>query len=134
MVEEVVTPMQSLADPTLLLGSDVSTDYVFNISSSILSEQGGILLTSSTAPRSPRRVFFDWNDLVEPRLPSSAPFQIRVDVNSIFFYQCIIDEGSSESILSSLAWLALGSPDLVSSSHEFLYFDRCTSEYLVILP
>jgi hypothetical protein len=29
--------MQSLADPTLLLGSDVSTDYVFRISSSVLS-------------------------------------------------------------------------------------------------
>jgi hypothetical protein len=58
-------PMQSSADPTLLLGSDVSTDYVFSISSSVLSEQGGIPLTSSTPPPSPRMVSFDWNDLVE---------------------------------------------------------------------
>jgi hypothetical protein len=66
--------MQYLVDPTLLLGSDVSTDYVFSISSSVLSEQGGIPLTSSTPPPSPRMVSFDWNDLVEPHLPSSTPF------------------------------------------------------------
>jgi hypothetical protein len=35
--------MQYLADPTLLMGSDVSTNYVFSISSSVLSEQGDIL-------------------------------------------------------------------------------------------
>jgi hypothetical protein len=74
LVEKVVMLMQSLDDPTLLLGSDVSTDYVFSISGSILSEQGGIPLIPSTPPPSPRMVSFDWNDLVEPCLPSSAPF------------------------------------------------------------
>jgi hypothetical protein len=83
---KVVTPMQSSADPTLLLDSDVSTDYVFSISSSVLSEQGRILLIPSTPPPSPRMVSFDWNDLVEPRLPYSAPFQIRVEVNSTNIY------------------------------------------------
>jgi hypothetical protein len=78
---KLVTPMQYLDDPTLLMGSDVSTDYVFSISSSVLSEQGGIPVTSSTPPPSPRMVSFDWNNLVEPHLPSSAPFQIRVEVN-----------------------------------------------------
>jgi hypothetical protein len=33
---KVVMPMQYLVDPTLLFGSDVSTDYVFNISISVL--------------------------------------------------------------------------------------------------
>jgi hypothetical protein len=47
---KVVTLMQSSTDPTLLLGSDVSIDYVFSISSYVLSEQGGIPLTSSTPP------------------------------------------------------------------------------------
>jgi hypothetical protein len=131
---KVVMPMQSSADPTLLLESDVSTDYVFSISSSVLSEQGGIPLTSSTPPPSPRMVSFDWNDLVEPRLPSSAPFQIRVEVNSTNIYRCIVDEGASTSILSSSVWQALGSPKLVSASHELLDFDRCPSEYLGILP
>jgi hypothetical protein len=131
---KVVMPMQYLADPTLLMGSDVSTDYVFSISSSVLSEQGGIPLTSSTPPPSPRMVSFDWNDLVEPHLPSSAPFQIRVEVNSKNIYRCIVDEGASASILSSSAWKDLGSPELVSASHELLDFDRCPSEYLGILP
>jgi hypothetical protein len=74
---KVVTPMQYLDEPTLMMGSDVSIDYVFSISSSVLSKQGGISLTSSTPPPSPRMVSFDWNDLVEPCLPSYAPFQIR---------------------------------------------------------
>ena len=79
-------------------------------------------------------VFFDWNDLVEPRLPSAAPFQIRVEVNSTNIYRCIVDEGASTSILSSSVWKVLGSPELVSSSHELLAFDRCPSEYLGVLP
>jgi hypothetical protein len=39
----------------------------------------------ATPPPSPRMVSFDWNDLAEPCLPSSAPLQIRVEVNSKFF-------------------------------------------------
>jgi hypothetical protein len=127
---KVVMSLQSLADPTLLLESDVSTDYVFSISSSVLSEQGGILLIPSTPPPSPKMVSFDWNDLVEPHLPSSAPFQIRVEVNSINIYRCIVDEGASASILSSSVWKFLGSPKILSASHELLDFDRCPSEYL----
>jgi hypothetical protein len=79
-------------------------------------------------------VFFDWNDLVEPHLPSTTPFQIRVEFNSTNIYRCIVDEGASESILSSSVWKFLGSPKLVSSSHELLAFDRCPSEYLGFLP
>jgi hypothetical protein len=67
---KLVTQMQSSADPTLLLGSDVSIDYVFSISYLVLSEQEEISLTSSTPPPSPRMVSFDWNELVEPCLPS----------------------------------------------------------------
>jgi hypothetical protein len=65
-------------------------------------------------------VSFDWNDLVEPHLPSSAPFQIMVGVNKIRIHRCIVDEGSSASILSSLAWQALGSPKLVSATSDLL--------------
>jgi hypothetical protein len=131
---KVVTLMQSLADPTLLFGSDVSTDYVFSISSSVLSEQGGILLVSSTHPPSLGMVSFYWNDLVEPCLPSSAPFQIRVEVNSKNIYRCIVDEGASASILSSSIWKVLGSLELVSGSHELLDFDKRPRKYLGILP
>jgi hypothetical protein len=79
-------------------------------------------------------VYFDWNDLVEPRLSSSTPFQIRVEFNSKNIYQCIVDERASTSTLSSSSWQALGSLELVSTLHEFLAFDICPSEYLVILP
>ena len=130
----MVTPMQSSADPTLLMRTDVSTDYVFNISSSILSEQEGIPLTLSTLPPSPRMVSFDWNKIFELHLPSSAPFQIRVEFNSKNIYRCIVDEGDSASILSSWDWKPLGSPELVTTLHELLDFDRRPSEYLGILP
>jgi hypothetical protein len=116
------------------LGSEVSTNYVSSISSLVLSEQGGILIIPSTPPPSPKMVSFDWNDLVEPHLPSAAPFQIRVEVNSTNMYRCIVDEGSSASILSSSVWKVLGSLELVSSSHELLAFDRHASEYLGVLP
>jgi hypothetical protein len=56
---KVVTLMQSSVDPTLLLGSDLSFDYVFRISSSTPFEQGGIPLSSSMLPPSPRIVSFD---------------------------------------------------------------------------
>jgi hypothetical protein len=45
-----------------------------------------------------------------------------------------VDEGASASILSSLVWKVLGSPELVSASHELLEFDRRPSEYLGVLP
>jgi hypothetical protein len=134
LVSKLVMLMQSSDDPTLLLGSDISTDYVFSISGLVFSEQGGIPLIPITPPPSPRMVSFDWNDLVEPRLPSSAPFQIRFEVNSTNIYRCIVDEGASASILSSSVWKVLGSPKLVSASHELLAFDRCPSEYLGVLP
>jgi hypothetical protein len=74
--KEVTLSMQYSTNPTLLLGGDASFDHVLSISSSVPSEQGGIPLSLSTLPPSPRMVSFDWNDLVEPHLPSSAPFQI----------------------------------------------------------
>jgi hypothetical protein len=139
MVEEVVMPMKYLSDPTLLLesensmevtlsmqysfnptlllGDDADFDHVLSISSSIPSEQGSIPLSLSTLPPSPRMVSFDWNDLVEPCLPSYAPFQI------MGIRQYIVDEGSSASIFSSSAWQVLGSPKLVIATNELLDFD-----------
>jgi hypothetical protein len=97
--------MQSLVDPTLLSGSDMSSNYVLIIASSIPSKQGVIPLTSSTLPLSPRMVSFDQNDLVEPRLPSFSPFQIMIMLKYYLkgIHQFISDEGSSASILSSPA-------------------------------
>jgi hypothetical protein len=107
---------------------------VFSISSLVPSKQGGIPLSSSMLPPSTRMVSFDWNDLVEPLLPSFKPFLIVVRVNSIGIFQTIVDEGSFASILSSSAWKALDYPKLVSSTNELLDFDRIPSDCLGILP
>jgi hypothetical protein len=74
--KEVTSPMKYSANPTLLFMSDAPFDHVLRISSYVPSKQGGIPLSPSTLPPSPRMVSFDWNDIVEPRLPSSTPFQI----------------------------------------------------------
>ena len=47
---------------------------------------------------------FDWDSLVDLHLPSNAPFQIKVKVESYTIARCIVDEGASVSILSARAW------------------------------
>jgi hypothetical protein len=79
-------------------------------------------------------VSFDWNDLVEPHLPSSTPFQIMVGINKLGIHQSIVDKGSSASILSSSAWKDLGSPKLVLATSELLSFNRIPSKCLGVLP
>jgi hypothetical protein len=62
-------------------------------------------------------VSFDWNDLVEPQIPFSTPFQIR----GILRY--IVDKVTSASILSSSTWKALGFPKMVSTIYEWMNFN-----------
>ena len=45
-----------------------------------------------------------------------------------------VDEGSSVSILSSTAWKALGSPQLVPVTQNLKAFNKTISEPLGILP
>ena len=45
-----------------------------------------------------------------------------------------VDEGASVSILSSTAWQALGSPQLVPVTQNLSAFSRTISEPLGILP
>jgi len=46
----------------------------------------------------------------------------------------VIDKGASVSILSSTAWQALGSPQLVPVTQNLLDFNKRTSQLLGILP
>jgi hypothetical protein len=101
--KEVTLPMKSSVNPTLLLGGDASFDHVFSISSLVPSEQGIIPLSLSTLPPSPRTISFDWNDFIEPQIPS-----LQV---------------SSAIILSSV-WNFLGSPKIVSTTSVFPDPDR----------
>ena len=54
-------------------------------------------------PPSSQVASFDWYILVEPRLPSNAPFEIKVKVEPYMIAHCIVDEGASVSIFSARA-------------------------------
>ena len=101
---EAVESIPSLINPTLLLESEVSASHIFFTISSELIEQGGIEFASNQPPPSSWIVSFDWDSLVEPHLPSNAPFQIKVKFGQYMIDHCIVDEGSSVSIFSTRAW------------------------------
>ena len=88
----------------------------------------------SVPPPSNLVVSFDWNQLGRPRLPASIPFRIIVQIYRMVMAGTIIDEGESVSILSSIAWKALGSPSLLPEMRNLTGFDKGTSRPLGILP
>ena len=96
---EAVESIPLLINPTLPLESEVSTSHILFTTSSKLTEQGDTELTSDQPPPSSWIASFDWDSLDEPRLPSNAPFQIKVKVESYTIARCIVDEGASVSIL-----------------------------------
>jgi hypothetical protein len=85
-------------------------------------------------PPSNEAIRFDWDVLTGPRLPSYIPFQITVQVCGRDVTKMLIDEGSSVSILSSIAWQALGCPPLAPVTQNLLAFNRRTSQPLGTLP
>jgi hypothetical protein len=85
-------------------------------------------------PPSNEAILFDWGVLTGPRLPSHIPFKITVQVCGRDVPQMLIDEGASISILSSIAWQALGCPQLVPVTQNLLAFNRRTSQPLGTLP
>ena len=98
-----------------------------------LLNKGALNLFRIQPPPSSQIDSFDWDSLVEPRLPFDAPFQIKVNVEPYTIAHCIVDEGASISILSAHAWQGMGSPNLVSSASQLLDFYRRTSTALGIL-
>jgi hypothetical protein len=103
----LVDPIQSLVDPTLLLESKLDTAHVFLVNTDS-TMPGGIPPPPVEPPPSNEAILFDWGALTGPRLPSHIPFQITVQVHGRDVPQMLIDEGASISILSSVAWYALG--------------------------
>jgi hypothetical protein len=85
-------------------------------------------------PPSNEAILFNWGVLTGPRLPSHIPFQITVQVCGRDVPQTLIDEGASISILSSIAWQALGCPQLAPVTQNLLAFNRRTSQPLGTLP
>jgi hypothetical protein len=104
-------PTQSSVDPTLLLERKPDTAHVFLINTDS-TVSGGIPPSPMKPPPSNEAILFDWGALTRPRLPSHIPFQITVQVCGRDVPQTLIDEGASISILSSVAWYALGCSQL----------------------
>jgi hypothetical protein len=129
----LVDPIQSSVDPTLLIESKPDTAHVFliNTESTVL---GGIPPSPVKPPPSTEAILFDWGALTEPRLPSHIPFHITVQVRGPDVPQTLIDEGASISILSSVAWYALGYLQLALVTQNMLAFNRRNSQPLGILP
>ena len=71
---EAVESILVLINPTLPLESEVSSSDIFFTAISELTKQGGTELTSDERPPSSWIASFDWDSLVEPRIPSDAPF------------------------------------------------------------
>jgi hypothetical protein len=95
---------------------------------------GGIPPSLAKPPPSTKAIFFYWGALTGPRLPSHTRFQIIVQVHGRDVPQMLIDEGESISILSSIAWYALGCPQLAPVTQNLLSFNRRTSQPLGIIP
>jgi hypothetical protein len=112
---QVVDLISSLVNPTRPLESKPDTAHVFLVDtdSTVL---GGIPPSPMKLPPSNEAICFDWDVLTRPRLTSHIPFQITVQVCGRDVPQTLIDEGSSVSILSSIAWQALGCPPLAPAT------------------
>jgi hypothetical protein len=130
---QVVDMISSSIDPTLPLESKPDVDHVFLVDteSALL---GDIPPSPVEPPPSNESFLFNWDVLTGPRLPSHIPFKITVKVCGRDVPQTLIDEGSSVSILSSLAWQALGYPQLVSITQNLFSFNKRTNHPLGILP
>ena len=111
--DDVFQPMQPLVDPTLAPTSEFNIAHIILTSSYFFGQRG---IPSMVPLPIPKFVFFDWNHLVEPFLPSYVPFQNSVELFSSSIYQSIIDEGDFISILSYTTWKDLYSPNLMPPS------------------
>jgi hypothetical protein len=106
---KVVNPISSSIDPTLLLESKPDSTHIFLIEiGSTMS--GGIPPYAAKILPSNEAILFYWVVLTGPHLPYHMPFKIIVKVCGWDVPHTLIDEGSSISILYSIAWKALGYP------------------------
>jgi hypothetical protein len=130
---QVVDLISSSVDPTLPLESKPDTAQVFLVDTDS-TVSGGFPPSLVEPPPSNEAIRFDWDVLTGSRLPSYIPFQITVQVCGRDVTKTLIDEGSSVSILSSIAWQALGCPSLAPVTQNLLAFNRRTSQPLGTLP
>jgi hypothetical protein len=130
---QVFNLMSLSVDPILPLESKHDVAHVFLVDTKY-TVLGGIPPSPMEPPPSNEAILFDWGALTGPHLPSHIPFKITVQVCGRDVPQTLIDEGSSVSILSSIAWKDLGYPQLVSVTQNLLAFNRRTNQPLGTLP
>jgi hypothetical protein len=130
---QVVDLISPSVDHTLPLESKPDTAHVFLVDTDS-SMSGGIPPSPMEPPPSNETIYFDWDVLTGPHLPSYIPFQITVQVCGRDITKTLIDEGSSVSILYSIAWKALGCPPFAPVTQNLLDFNRITSQPLGTLP
>jgi hypothetical protein len=130
---QVVDLISPSVDPTLPLESKPDTAHVFLVDTESPVPRG-VPPSPVGPPPSTEAIRFDWDVLTAPRLPSYIPFQITVQACGRDITKTLIDEGSSVSIMFSIAWQALGCPSLVSVTQNLLAFNRRTSQPLGNLP
>jgi hypothetical protein len=130
---QVVNLISSSVDPTLPLESKPDTAHVFLVDTDSAVSRS-IPPSPVEPPPSNEAIRFDWDVLTGSCLPSYIPFQITVQVRGRDVTKTLIDEGSSISILSSIAWQALGCPSLAPVTPNLLSFNRRNSQPLGTLP
>jgi hypothetical protein len=99
---QVVDLTSPSIDPTLPLERKADTAHVFLVDTES-TMPGAIPPSPVEPPPSNEAILFNWGVLTGPRLPSHIPFHIIVQVCGRDIPQTLIDEGSSVSILSSIA-------------------------------
>jgi hypothetical protein len=130
---QVVDLIPPSVNPTLPLESKPNTAHIFLVDTKSPMPRS-IPPSPVGPPPSNEAIHFDWGVLTGPRLPSHIPFWITVQVCGRDVPQTLIDEGSSVSIFSSIAWQALGYPPLAPVTQNLLAFNRRTSQPLGTLP
>ena len=54
-------------------------------------------------PSNSKMITFDTEN-EEPRMPSTITFQISVSIRNLVVHRCIVDEGASMCVMSTLVW------------------------------
>jgi hypothetical protein len=130
---QVVDLISPSVYPTLPLESKPNTSHVFFVDTESTMPVG-TPPSLVGPPSSNEAICFNWGVLTGPHLPSYIPFHITVQVCGREVPQTLMDECSSISIFSSIAWKFLGCPPLASVTQNLLTFKRRTSQPLGTLP
>ena len=113
---------KSLSCSSLPVENELKPAEVFMLRSDGSRQEEVLSVLTEPSPSS-EAISFDLSNLTESHLHLSVPFQIVVNVTARRILRTIVDEGASVSILSSTAWKALGSPQLVLATDQILAFN-----------